>query len=153
MALFPIVHNLYHNTASSDAVYVGRGSLWGNPFVIGKDGTREEVIEKFKQFILPTLDLIPLKDKDLICFCKPKACHADLLIEEANKKMRKTERFTFRLNDQEFAALQSYARARGVTASRVVRESAMRVVLEGDSQPTWERPKEKFYIENTMKLK
>jgi hypothetical protein len=100
MTLFPIVHNLYHNTAPSDAVYVGRGSLWGNPFVIGKDGTREEVIEKFKQFILPTLDLIPLKDKDLICFCKPKACHADLLIEEANKKMRKTERFTFRLNER-----------------------------------------------------
>ena len=66
MTLFPILHNLYHNTASSDAVYVGRGSPWGNPFVIGKDGTREEVIEKFKQFILPTLDLIPLKDKDLI---------------------------------------------------------------------------------------
>ena len=55
MALFPIVHNLYHNTASSDAVYVGRGSLWGNPLVIGKDGTREEVIEKF--YIENTMEL------------------------------------------------------------------------------------------------
>ena len=67
--------------------------------------------------------------------------------------MRRKNMFSFRLNDQEFAALQSYARTRGVTASRIVRESAMRVVLEGDSQPTWERPKEKFYIENTMELK
>jgi hypothetical protein len=85
MALFPIVHNLYHNTAPSNAVYVGRGSPWGNPFVIGKDGNREEVIEKFKLQILPTLDLTLLRDKDLVCFCKPKACHADLLIEEVNK--------------------------------------------------------------------
>jgi hypothetical protein len=28
------------------AVYIGRGSKWGNPFVIGRDGTRAEVIAK-----------------------------------------------------------------------------------------------------------
>lgn len=34
-------------------VYVGRGSKWGNPFVIGRDGTRKEVIELYRQW-LPT---------------------------------------------------------------------------------------------------
>ncbi len=27
-------------------VYIGRGSKWGNPFHIGKDGNRKEVIDK-----------------------------------------------------------------------------------------------------------
>ena len=31
-------------------IYIGRGSKWGNPFVIGKDGSREEVVEKYRVF-------------------------------------------------------------------------------------------------------
>jgi len=66
-------------------VYIGRGSKWGNPFVIGQDGTREEVIEKYRQYILnqPELlrDLHELDGKVLGCFCKPKACHGDVLQE------------------------------------------------------------------------
>ncbi|MDQ5843653.1 MAG: DUF4326 domain-containing protein [Thermoproteota archaeon] len=27
-------------------VYIGRPSKWGNPFKIGKDGSREEVIQR-----------------------------------------------------------------------------------------------------------
>lgn len=84
--LVPKVHNKYHNTAPKTAVYVGRGSPWGNPYQIGKDGTRDDVIRLFKENILPTLDVTALKGKDLICFCKPKACHADLLLEKANKE-------------------------------------------------------------------
>ena len=73
----PKVHNKYHNTAPPDAVYIGRGSPYGNPYIIGKDGTREEVIEKFEKNILPKLDLRPLIGRDLVCFCKPKPCHGD----------------------------------------------------------------------------
>lgn len=29
-------------------VYIGRPSKWGNPFIIGRDGTREEVIDNYK---------------------------------------------------------------------------------------------------------
>lgn len=81
----PKVHNKYHKTAPLDAVYVGRGSPWGNPFVIGKHGTREEVIERYRIEVLPQLDLTQLKGRHLVCFCKPKACHADLLLEAANQ--------------------------------------------------------------------
>lgn len=67
-----------------DAVYVGRGTKWGNPYIRGRDGTKEQVIEKFKHFVLPDLDVRELKGKSLICFCAPSACHADLILKKAN---------------------------------------------------------------------
>lgn len=32
-------------------VYIGRPSRWGNPYIIGPDGTREEVIGKYENHI------------------------------------------------------------------------------------------------------
>ena len=72
-------------------VYIGRPSKWGNPFSIGKDGTREEVIEKYREWITEgegsylLKDLLELKGKILGCWCSPKACHGDILSELANK--------------------------------------------------------------------
>lgn len=80
----PKVHNKHHNTAPADAVYVGRGSQWGNPYVIGKHGDRARVIELYEKFVLPHLDVSALKGKHLVCFCKPAACHGDLLLRKAN---------------------------------------------------------------------
>lgn len=80
----PKVYNKHHRNAPPGAVYVGRGSPWGNPFVIGKDGDRAEVIRKFECFALPQMDLSALKGKDLVCYCAPAACHADLLLAKAN---------------------------------------------------------------------
>lgn len=64
-------------------VYIGRGSKWGNPFVIGKDGDREEVISKYEIYIMNKPDLIKqlpeLQGKVLGCWCKPKNCHGDIL--------------------------------------------------------------------------
>lgn len=77
-------------------VYIGRynpqfgKSKFGNPFKEGVDGTREEVITKYEKYILSKpelLRLIPieLKDKVLGCWCKPDACHGDVLVELADK--------------------------------------------------------------------
>jgi len=70
------------------AVYVGRPTKWGNPFVIGKDGTRDEVIAKYEEWIKTQNNLIAdlheLTGKDLVCWCAPEACHADVLIKMAN---------------------------------------------------------------------
>jgi Domain of unknown function (DUF4326) len=66
------------------AVYVGRGSPWGNPFKIGRDGTRAEVIARFEREILPEFDVSMLRGKDLLCWCAPLPCHADLLLKKAN---------------------------------------------------------------------
>lgn len=66
-------------------IYIGRGSKWGNPFVIGKDGSREDVIMKYKGWLSGNKELMEslheLKGKTLGCFCKPKACHGDILVQ------------------------------------------------------------------------
>ncbi len=66
-------------------IYIGRGSIWGNPFVIGRDGTRDQVIEKYRNYILKDKvvlsQIYKLKDKILGCYCKPLKCHGDVLIE------------------------------------------------------------------------
>lgn len=75
--------------ARPNSVYIGRPSKWGNPFEIGKDGTREEVIERYREWIalqLPLLKALPeLRGKVLVCWCKPLACHGDVLAELANQ--------------------------------------------------------------------
>lgn len=70
-------------------VYIGRPSKWGNPFAIGKDGTREEVIEKYREWLMKNwvdafLDVAELRGKILGCWCAPLPCHGDILAELAN---------------------------------------------------------------------
>ena len=64
-------------------VYIGRGSKWGNPFKIGRDGTRKEVINKYRKMILENTELLnslhELENKILGCWCKPNSCHGDVL--------------------------------------------------------------------------
>lgn len=71
-------------------VYIGRGSRWGNPYAIGFDGDRDEVIHKFKYdfergFLkFSKEDVFELKGKTLGCHCKPAACHGDVIAEYLN---------------------------------------------------------------------
>lgn len=69
-------------------VYIGRGSKWGNPFKIGIDGDRDEVLNKYQQWIVKQLELInslhELRGKTLGCYCKPKNCHGDILVALVN---------------------------------------------------------------------
>jgi hypothetical protein len=71
-------------------IYIGRPSKWGNPFREGKDGTRKEVIDKYRKYILSNKELMnslhELEGKVLGCWCKPKACHGDVLVELIEKK-------------------------------------------------------------------
>lgn len=64
--------------------YIGRPSKWGNPFVIGKDGTREEVIEQYETWARQRFDredLMELAGNNLVCWCAPLPCHGDVLVE------------------------------------------------------------------------
>lgn len=65
-----------------NAVYIGRGSPWGNPFIIGVDGDRDDVCDLFEKLTLPHLDLEPLRGKDLVCFCAPNRCHGDSILRK-----------------------------------------------------------------------
>lgn len=69
-------------------VYIGRGSKWGNPFVLGKDGTRDEVCDKYEAYFWTTNlkdSLHELKGKKLGCFCKPQRCHGDFIAKLVNE--------------------------------------------------------------------
>lgn len=81
----PLVYNIKRGSPR-DAVYVGRGSPWGNPFIVGEHGTRAEVIERFCVEVLPALDLEELIGRDLTCFCWPKPCHADEILKEVERR-------------------------------------------------------------------
>ena len=85
----PRVLNKKTDEIPPDAVYVGRPSKWGNPYKIGKDGTREEVIAKYRRMITDPIndvyDLEELRGRDLVCWCAPLPCHADVLLELANE--------------------------------------------------------------------
>ena len=74
-------------------VYIGRPGPWGNPFEIGKHGTRAEVIAKYRAYLINNPNLLArlheLKDKTLGCWCKPKACHGDVLVEMLHVETQK----------------------------------------------------------------
>jgi hypothetical protein len=65
-------------------VYIGRPGPYGNPFRIGIDGTREEVIAKYKALLETDAELQKavrsLKGKVLGCWCKPLPCHGDVIV-------------------------------------------------------------------------
>ncbi|MDN6865364.1 MULTISPECIES: DUF4326 domain-containing protein [Pseudomonas] len=76
-------------------VYIGRGTLWGNPYQMGKEGTRDEVIAKFaydfeRRFLkLPEqfdMNIEKLRGKTLGCHCKPAACHGDVIANYLNSQ-------------------------------------------------------------------
>ncbi len=84
------------NVKTEDAeVYIGRPSKWGNPFshIPGKGqiyvATREKAIELYEQHLLQQPDLVAalpeLRGKVLGCWCKPLACHGDVLLRLANE--------------------------------------------------------------------
>lgn len=81
----PRVLNKYHNPALPYGIYCGRGSPYGNPFVMGRDGTRDEVCDRFECEILPKLDVSALRGRDLVCYCAPKRCHCDAILIKANE--------------------------------------------------------------------
>lgn len=73
------------------AVYIGRPTKWGNPFQIGPDGTREEVIAKFEAALRANPALMEaarreLRGRSLACWCAPLPCHGDVLMKIANEE-------------------------------------------------------------------
>jgi hypothetical protein len=71
-----------------NTVYVGRGSKWGNPFIVGQDvETQEDAVRLFRHLVKQKPDLIwaaknELAGKNLACWCSlEKPCHADVWLE------------------------------------------------------------------------
>jgi hypothetical protein len=95
----PRVWNKRDPNVPAGAVYVGRPTKWGNPFS-HKAGTRakyrvqtrQQAIDAFIQWLnedeqgwgLCEAARVELRGKDLVCWCAPLPCHADILLEIAN---------------------------------------------------------------------
>lgn len=125
----PKHHDLREWCADPQNVYVGRrgvvfvacegkqirypqtDSPFANPFKVGKDGTREDVIEKYRKYIEARLEKEPdlaralteLKGKTLGCWCAPLACHADVLCDilTDRQSVSQTNRQTDSLSDDD----------------------------------------------------
>ena len=72
-----------HLKPHNNAVLVDRTTPWGNPY---SKGTRQECIDKFRKYAYKRIVddpmwLEPLRGKDLICWCAPKDCHANVILE------------------------------------------------------------------------
>ena len=74
-----------------DVVRIDRRTRWGNPFLIGRHGSREEVIERYRAWLwgklrkgeIQVAELAALNGKTLACHCAPKPCHGDVLVKAA----------------------------------------------------------------------
>lgn len=65
-------------------VLIARPAKWGNPFEIGRDGSRERLIRMYEVHIRRRPQLATLSElagKRLGCYCKPEACHGDALVK------------------------------------------------------------------------
>ncbi len=72
-------------------VLIDRTTKWGNPFIVGVDGDRDEVCDKYEKWLPTQFHLMDalheLTGKILGCWCKPKQCHGDFLLKLANKPL------------------------------------------------------------------
>lgn len=93
---------IVHCKSSEYDTYIGRPSIFGNPFSHKKGtqakvvvATREDAVEKYRQWVEgqikipgltpPTMEQVKeLKGKVLGCWCSPLACHGDILAEIAD---------------------------------------------------------------------
>jgi hypothetical protein len=103
----PKYNNLKEWMEDKNNVYIGRkgivfidkerypkkSSIFSNPYKVGKDGTRKEVVEKYRKYIkkrvedpLINKELNKLKGKNLGCWCYPELCHGNILLDIINSK-------------------------------------------------------------------
>lgn len=72
-------------------IYCGRPSTLGNPHELKSEADRTQVLEQYREWLLamiaenddPVMDALKelTEDSVLGCWCKPKACHCDIIVE------------------------------------------------------------------------
>ncbi len=87
------IHVVNKKQFKGEGIYIGRPSVLGNPFAIGRDGDREEVIARYRAWLWDQVaarnevfaELVKIKgmaergEVYLVCWCKPLACHGDVV--------------------------------------------------------------------------
>lgn len=99
--MIEVVSKHWHKSTPDD-IYIGRGSALGNPYT-SKDVSKtkaqyqcasvEESIEKFREHLMGKIndgdpdvinainEICSRDNANLVCFCKPRACHGDVIKE------------------------------------------------------------------------
>lgn len=75
------------------AIYIGRNpeygpTKYGNPYRIGRDGTREQCIERYRRRLwrdiqagrITRAELAAMAPHDVLCHCAPAPCHGDVVV-------------------------------------------------------------------------
>lgn len=72
-----------------NTILIDRTTIWGNPFAIGRDGDRDEVIDKYAEWVVTQPHLVrqfpALRGRNLMCWCWPRRCHGLVLRRLANE--------------------------------------------------------------------
>ena len=84
-----VLNKRFHKINPDTDVFIGRPTIWGNPYPISKVNSREKVIAKYREYLEQHPEVVAqakihLKGKNLVCFCAPLPCHGHVLIEVAN---------------------------------------------------------------------
>jgi hypothetical protein len=107
LRVIPLRITTVHNQTKEEFdISIGRGGPWGNPFKIGHGPgglSREEVIKKYKEYFEEEIlsdpekhaALLSLRGYRLGCFCKPQACHGDIIAAYLNSYVEKSEDDTY----------------------------------------------------------
>ena len=100
-----VIH-ISEKTGSPDEVYIGRPSVFGNPIGIYKrcpvcGGTHDRggTLKCYRKYLMGHLEKDPafkelvkgLYGKTLVCYCKPAACHGDILAEVTELLNKETD--------------------------------------------------------------
>lgn len=93
----PKVWNHRQKDIPDGAVYVGRPTKFGNPFshltaskAEFRVETRDEAVDEYEKWLLAQPELVALvraklRGRDLVCWCAPQRCHAEVLLKVANQ--------------------------------------------------------------------
>ena len=94
----PILVNRHKDTFD---IYIGRGTIWGNPHPIdpGQGISRQISIEMYREHLYACLedgritvdDMLSLSGKRIGCSCAPLPCHGDVIIEAFNAAVEMLE--------------------------------------------------------------
>ena len=81
-----------HHTSVYDAK-IDRTTVFGNPYFVGRDGDREEVLAKYRRYFLQRIEndlafrteVLNLRNCILACWCSPQRCHGEVIVEWLNE--------------------------------------------------------------------
>ena len=71
-----------------DAVLITRPGILSNPYVIGRDGSRQQVIDRFELYARARIvsdpaflkAILDTEGRDLLCCCRPLPCHGEVIV-------------------------------------------------------------------------